>query len=296
MMSFLYLLVTIVLFLGMGFFLPFFAVYFFKQSNKEKKSPVIDKLLRSPGETLRHQIDEISDIMLQKIVFLVMIPVWVSFSMIIQPLLTHQNIDIIFLLIVFLIMFPICIWQSIQLYKLLSKRKNLRLGYDCELAVAQALCPLYKLGYEIYHDFKASDNFNIDHIAVGPHGVFSIETKGRSRSKENKDDNWKIQYTGTKLIFPNGYETQQPIKQAKYQAKWLFNWIKEVTGEQAPVIPVLAIPGWYINFSKNNTDVKVSSGNFEFFTKGRILLTEKQIKRIAYQVKQKCRVDKEKEN
>lgn len=289
-MSFLHVLIFIIL-LGIGFFLSFLAVYFFRQSIKEKKSPVNDKLLRSPGETLRQEIDKISDTMVEKLLFLVIMPVWIGSFLIIQPLSSNQNIDIISLILVFLIFFPVFIWQSIQLYKLLSKRKNLQLGYDCELAVAQMLCPLYKLGYEIYHDFQATDNFNIDHIAVGPHGVFAIETKGRSRSKENKEGNWKIQYTGEKLIFHNFYETK-PIEQARSQAKWLFNWIKEATGEQAPVTPVLAIPGWFIDFPNKITDVKISSGNFEFLTKGKTLLPENQIQRIAYQVKQKCKVDK----
>lgn len=291
-MSFLYVLVAIILLSGMGFILSLLAVYFFRRSNKKKKSPVIEKLLRSPGETLRHQIDEISDTMLPKLLFLVIVPAWICLFMIIQPLLAKQNVNMVSLLLIFLILFPICIWQSIQLYKLLSKRKNLQLGYDCELAVAQMLCPLYKSGYEIYHDFQATDNFNIDHIAVGPHGVFAIETKGRSRPKENKECNWKVKYTGTKLIFQNFYETK-PIEQAKFQAKWLFNWIKEVTGEHAPVTPVLAIPGWFIDFPNTSTDVKVSSGNFEFFTKGKTVLSEKHIQRIAYQVRQKCKVDKE---
>jgi hypothetical protein len=54
-----------------------------------------------------------------------------------------------------------------------------RIGYDGELATAQELNQLMRHGYYVFHDLQA-ENFNIDHIVIGPAGVFAVETKSRS--------------------------------------------------------------------------------------------------------------------
>ena len=55
---------------------------------------------------------------------------------------------------------------------------KLKLGRDAELAVASELIELQSHGYQVFHDIQA-DGFNIDHLVVGPNGIFAIETKRR---------------------------------------------------------------------------------------------------------------------
>ena len=73
----------------------------------------------------------------------------------------------------------------IKLLRLLNRRRKFRLGYEGELAVGQELNQLLREGYEVYHDFPA-DKFNIDHIIIGPAGVYAVETKARQKPTTGK--------------------------------------------------------------------------------------------------------------
>jgi len=66
-----------------------------------------------------------------------------------------------------------------------------------------------------------AERFNIDHILVGPAGVFAGETKAPSKgSRGNRKDEAKVIYDGERLRFPK-WVTTEPIDQAKAEAAWL---------------------------------------------------------------------------
>ncbi len=136
--------------------------------------------------------------------------------------------------------------------------------------------------FNVYHDFNA-EGFNIDHIAVGPTGIFAIETKGRAKRSKTENENWKVEFNGKKLKFPGWTETK-PVEQARIQANWLKKWIQQATGENLNVFPVLAIPGWYIN-RKGNSDILIYNGkNPSFLEKRNAILTEKQVRTVSFQI------------
>lgn len=171
-------------------------------------------------------------------------------------------------------------------------RNKLRLGYDCEVYVGQNLMNgLMSHGFKVYHDFPATDTFNIDHIAVGPTGVFAIETKGRAKQVTIEKDNWQVTFDGTKLIFPSWTE-DRPVIQATAQAKWLSEWLSSATGQPVTVSPVLAIPGWFVKM-KGYTGLKIYNGkNPEFLAKpakGQLFLDGQAIQSISHQLEAKCR-------
>ncbi|HUB36190.1 MAG TPA: nuclease-related domain-containing protein, partial [Solirubrobacteraceae bacterium] len=55
-------------------------------------------------------------------------------------------------------------------------RRNWGLGAEGERRTERALRPLVRSGWSIVHDVEARYG-NYDHIAVGPAGVFLLETK-----------------------------------------------------------------------------------------------------------------------
>lgn len=65
-----------------------------------------------------------------------------------------------------------------RLSLLLTLIRRKRLGWEGELATGEQLNRLYAQGYDVFHDIDGG-GFNIDHVAVGPAGVFAIETKAR---------------------------------------------------------------------------------------------------------------------
>jgi hypothetical protein len=177
-----------------------------------------------------------------------------------------------------------------KIVSLLKKRHNLCLGLDCERAVGQELNQLMLDGYRVFHDFPTED-FNIDHIVVGPSGVFAVETKGRAKPMGKGDKkNWSVIFDGQTLQFPNWTE-REFLPQARRQAEWLAKWLSSAVGEQVQVRPVLALPGWYIERQKP-TDVYLFNGKNPLAWAGRnteTSLSDSLIQRIVHQVEQKCR-------
>ncbi|MGS2722162.1 nuclease-related domain-containing protein [Porticoccus sp. GXU_MW_L64] len=170
----------------------------------------------------------------------------------------------------------------------------LRLGYECELAVGQELDQLMLKGFRVFHDIPA-EGFNIDHLVVSPAGVFVVETKGRSKrksSRKNPKTEFKVVYKNGVLKFP-GWQEVLPIKQAQSQAKWVRNWLTKATGFEVLSLPVIVLPGWYVQ-QASKPDIPVLALGFveRFFTKfnpGTRPLSEQKIQQISYQVEQRVR-------
>lgn len=123
------------------------------------------------------------------------------------------------------------------------KLRTLRLARDGERAVGQYLEGLRENGYRVLHDI-VGDNFNIDHLLIGPKGVFTIETKTMSKPASG---NPEIDYDGTQILV-NGYKPDRdPVIQAKAQAYWIKELVMELTGKSIVVRPAVVYPGWFIN-------------------------------------------------
>lgn len=138
-------------------------------------------------------------------------------------------------------------------------RRQYKQGMEAEIAVAQNLLPLMAEGCMVFHDFPA-DGFNIDHIVVAPNAVFAIETKSRKKPKDKGRESAKVIYDGRMLRFPEHPETA-PVEQARRQAQWLGKFLAQGAGDPVPVIPVLALPGWYIELTKEGSYADVIVNN-----------------------------------
>jgi hypothetical protein len=181
-------------------------------------------------------------------------------------------------------------WRVFKIITLLKRTKNLRLGYEGEVAVAQELNQLMREGAYVFHDVPA-DGFNIDHVVVWPKGVFAVETKARMKPKRNRGaEDAKVVFDGQRLQFP-GWAESAPLDQATRQAKWLAQWLSSAVGETVGVKPVLALPGWFVEL-KAKSDVVIINGRNASGIFGKIshtALSEEMIKRIAHQLEQRCR-------
>jgi hypothetical protein len=133
------------------------------------------------------------------------------------------------------------------------RRRNLTLGLVGERIVAEHLEPLKATGHRVFHDLPAGDlptshktPYNIDHVVVGPSGVFAIETKtrrkGRARVGFMADE---IIFDGRALAYPWG-EDRHGLDQARRQADWLAEFLQRELGRPVPVQPLLVFPGWAI--------------------------------------------------
>lgn len=83
--------------------------------------------------------------------------------------------------------------------------------------------------YHVFNDFLAG-NVHVDHVVVGPAGVFSVETK-----------NWRGEVTVEEghILVDGGLPTRDPLAQARGEAAQVRTRLKEL-GMDATVTPVLA--------------------------------------------------------
>jgi hypothetical protein len=176
----------------------------------------------------------------------------------------------------------------------LKERSDHYLGYFGERVVAEFLEPLKEGGWHIFHDLpceSGKEKFSIDHVAVGPGGVFVIETRARRKgdAREGRDD-YKVFFDGEQLSWPWG-EDQEGIGQTIGNAKWLQNWLEKTTGAKLEVVPVLAFPGWYVE-AKAHASLRVVNPSWlpgVLTGGGEAILGEKQIDLCVRQLEQRCR-------
>ena len=145
------------------------------------------------------------------------------------------------------------------------QRRNLTLGLFGERIVAEHLEPLKASGHRVFHDLPGDpppnryrSSHTIDHVVVGPAGVFAIETKTRRQGRTRVGVlAHEIIYDGRALAFPWG-EDRHGLEQAQRQAEWLAAWLERELGRPMPVQPLLVFPGWTI-LRKDHGPVNVLS-------------------------------------
>ena len=133
-------------------------------------------------------------------------------------------------------------WAAYRVRNTQPQLRALSLAIDGEKAVGQYLEKLRPEGYEIFHDVCGS-NFNLDHVIIGPAGVFTIETKSWSKPAKGET---KIAFDGETLMAAGWQPDRNPVIQARAQASWLRELLKESTGRKLFVKPVVLFPGWFI--------------------------------------------------
>jgi Nuclease-related domain len=139
--------------------------------------------------------------------------------------------------------------------RLLPKFRGLNRGERGELRVAEILNELRSCGYRAFHDL-VGDGFNIDHVVVGPAGVFAIETKFRSGHGE-------IEFRNGEGLFVGGYPDEKDcLKQARGNAFEVNRIIKENCSFDEWVWPIVVFVGeWRVKNDWQTTDARVFTTN-----------------------------------
>lgn len=210
----------------------------------ETKSPLKDKPLRNPGQSVREQrFDLAYDKILAPILMAVMMGYWAIVDWV-RYFFPSANTPWISTAIAL----GSLAWAIWQFKRTWPKVRMLRLAEEGEKAVGQYLETLRASGYLVFHDLVGTD-FNVDHVVIGPAGVFTIETKTWKKPSKGSP---KISFDGETLLAA-GYEPDRnPVIQAKAQSSWLKSLLAESTGKLLPVKPVVLFPGWFVDDSRSS--------------------------------------------
>jgi hypothetical protein len=272
-----------------------FTAYFFVMRRKRKvrerrKSPLTADLLRAPGQALRDELEDLRVGFAFDLGMLMLMPAALvaTYLLFVQIRGAGHRPWVIAALAIGLLVFMVgWIRKLLSVSEELDKR---RIGLDAELAVGQELDQLMRRGAVVFHDLPA-EHFNVDHVMVAEQGVFAIETKGRSKPSHIAGPvGATVVYDGQMLKFPDS-ASRKPIEQAERQAQWLQSWLTSATGEPVAVTPVVALPGWFVEW-KGRGPVKVLSGKQMYLLlkdRPKLPLSPAQVQRIAHQLEQRCR-------
>lgn len=210
----------------------------------ETRSPLKDRPLRNPGQSVRRALVDIvfdklmAPLLGATVAIAVVLTEWVHYF---SPLGRAPWVQTALAL-------TVLGYFAVQYRRFQPKIRALKLAEDGEKAVGQFLEALREKGYQVFHDI-VTDDFNVDHVLIGPAGVFTIETKTRSKPLHGKAE---IDFDGETLKVGGYTPDRDPIVQALAQAAWLKRLLTESTGKPIPVRPVVLFPGWYINDSRQN--------------------------------------------
>ncbi|MBL8485201.1 MAG: NERD domain-containing protein, partial [Rhodocyclaceae bacterium] len=178
-----------------------------------RRTPLKSKPLRNPGQSLQQQREElITDKVLWPMMVAVMVIIvagleWFRFFHPLPP----QPWVMTFIAV-------LGILYSVWTIKRNAPRiKALKLAEEGEKAVGQYLEKFREFGYQIFHDVMG-DDFNVDHVLIGPAGVFTVETKTWKKPAKGSP---RISFDGECLKADGIVPSRDPVVQAKAQASWL---------------------------------------------------------------------------
>jgi hypothetical protein len=272
----------------------------FKAEKARSRTPFCAKLLRPPGESLRLRIDDLQERITEQafvLAVLLLVPSLLTFAW--YPMTVPLTLVFYGLPVVACGFFIRSRWQVLA--GLREELRNCRLGFDGERHVAEELTPLSGLGYRIFHDFPLDfkpggpeTRSNIDHIVIGPAGIFAIETKTRRKLLQSGADGQpphQVFYDGTALTFPGGHVDHDILNQASRQAGDLVGWLNGSAPQSVAVVPVVVIPGWMVERTgKGPVKVLNPKELVRALPKlGRQPLTASEIQQLGDRIEDKCR-------
>jgi hypothetical protein len=228
------------------------------QQRRKHRLPFADnqKLLRGPGETQLRLVRQFDEDGFMWMILAAIIPATIALGLLLLTAQLPSQLQVAgaaLSLGAFAIAFHFASrWFTAKA----QESGNRYLGYFGERMVAEHLEPIKSQGWRIFHDVPAAvrgEDFNIDHIAVGPAGIFVLETKTRRMGVARPGfADHKVYFDGRVLVWPWG-EDNHGLQQAERSAQWLTDLIREELGAGLFVAPILVLPGWDVEMKPSDT-------------------------------------------
>lgn len=267
-----------------------------RKKNRKTRAPFPEnaKLLRGPGETLRRKLADLDERSTYEVLLAFVIPLVIG--VILAQIATHLEgtAQLVGLGVATLALLISLVLVVRRLVNGIDRWRNTWLGFYGERVVAESLEELKPQGFRIFHDVPAGDAknpFNIDHVIVGPSGVFAVETKTRRKGRARAGfAEHQIIYDGQVLAYPWG-EDRFGLDQAARQATWLQTWLEQLIGQPVRVQPILTFPGWMVITRARGAVTVLNPKQIPAAValRGAPVLDDRQLDLIARQLDARCR-------
>jgi len=126
-------------------------------------------------------------------------------------------------------------------------------GVQGEIAVGQLLEEPRGNGYHVFHDIPSA-NGNVDHVPIGPGGVFVIETKTNSKPRARES---KVIYDGKRVTVDGHSPDRDPVTQVKAAAALIDQIIQRGLTRSLPIRSVLLYVRWFVDPMPKGSDIWV---------------------------------------
>lgn len=208
------------------------------------------KVLKKTGSYLRNKaLRRLSISTLLVMIFVLGIVSEVPFSPIYVDIGRYEGVRALFLLVI--LIFAVIFYRSYSGY---------RRGYEGERTVTKILTSTLGDEYSLINDVTVPDGYgNIDHIVLGPNGVFVIETKNFAGRIACNGDEWSSQRT-SKFNRLTHYDLGSPSRQVKrnaFRVKRLIESIDAFKSSKIWVDAILVFANKRVELRINNPTVSI---------------------------------------
>ena len=257
-----------------------------KVARRKRRNPLVRKMLRPAGESLRLKINKLESDWPMLFVIALILPVSSYLIAMHNSLPGHWMLSVV---VFGLFAIGLEWWILRRIFTIFNELRNLYLGLEGELATAEELNKLMLAGFRVYHDLPFEYG-NIDHVVIGFCGVFAVETKARGKGDIAEGHKVTVDLRNDGLRFAEN-RVKMPVDQLEINQRWLSQELSKATGLSIYVQSVLALPGYFI-------EERIGSGRFKVinpvncksdFDDGLKRFSEEEVRRIAHQVDRLCR-------
>ena len=137
-------------------------------------------------------------------------------------------------------------WLILKVRKIRRETMTWKLGENGEQYVGQMLeKDMRPFGYDVFHDVvikKGERTFNLDHVLIGPNGVYVVETKAWRKPEKGSPE---IEYKDGRLYKMGQEIKDDAVREVISLAKAANRLFHELTGRTYFVKPILVVAGWY---------------------------------------------------
>lgn len=280
------------------FLLLTFGVTLVRVRQRKERPPVKFQFKRGPGESLRRRMAKFDEDFILHFFGWALVPVFTAWllSLVWLKLFAADTPASLYgwAALTGLGFVVSTVFAMRRVWAQLNRYRADRLGYLGERLVGEHLECLQGEGFRVFHDVPADGaqkSFNLDHVVVGPTGVWLIETKTRRKGRARPGfKDYEVVFDGNQLIWPWG-EDRHGIEQTINEARWLTEWIKTRTNLQVEVRGILTLPGWMV-IERTLGKVRVlNTKNLPSAVRGRgqRSLSQEQVDLISLQLDVVCR-------
>lgn len=208
------------------------------EPRSKKRSPLKQKALRSPGDSLHEERERI---VMDRVLVWIMASVFLGLlaGMEWWRLLTQSPPQPVILTV---LAAAVIAFTALRIHRVLPEIRALNLGLEGERAVGQLLESERQPEWRVFHDVPGK-GFNVDHVLVAPQGIFAIETKTFSKPAKGKAS---VSYDGATVRVNGHVPHRDPIAQVAASRDWLRDLLLDMTGKRYQVRGVVLFPGWFV--------------------------------------------------